>query len=164
MPLKSTLERAETNYTAMNYLLLLGKHLKDEAVIEILELEDIKVWYEFDRLHENTPDVYWTESKEKGVQFRFDSNQMLDVIFLYAANLDGFSPVSRENCDIPFFSTIKEAETYGNKGLARLKRGKPTEFLGILREWVKLDFGNYSLHYEFRPQGLALITVKTAET
>ena len=38
------------------------KRIKDE-VIEILEGLDMEVIYEFDRLHENTPDIYWAASK-----------------------------------------------------------------------------------------------------
>jgi len=148
----------------MNFLPLLGKQLKDDAVIEILEFEEMEVVYDFDRLHENTPDVYWAESTEKGFQFRFDANQILDTIFLYAANIDDFVPVSREDCDIHFFPTINEAETYGIEGKAEITKGKPPDFLGISREWVRLEYATYSLHYEFRREGLAVVTLTNCES
>jgi hypothetical protein len=56
----------------MEFLPLLGKHLKDDEVIEVLEWANMEVVYDFDRLHENTPDVYWASATAEGFQFRFD--------------------------------------------------------------------------------------------
>jgi hypothetical protein len=39
----------------MQYLPLLGKHLKDDDVVEVLEWADAEVVYDFDRTHENMP-------------------------------------------------------------------------------------------------------------
>src|SRR5438876_10511372 len=106
----------------MHFLPLLGKHLKDDVVMEVLEDEDIEVIYDFDRLHENTPDKYWASSKRLGFRLRFDASQMLDVIFLYAMSLDGFAQIDRADCDVPLFSSIAEAEAYGAERGARITK------------------------------------------
>ncbi|NYF20784.1 hypothetical protein HDC36_002245 [Xanthomonas sp. JAI131] len=54
----------------MTALSLLGKSLKDEEIIDILEQFDVDVVYSFDRIHENTPDVYWAAIKSAGFQRR----------------------------------------------------------------------------------------------
>ena len=38
---------------------LLGLHLKDDRVIDILETYNMQVIYDFDRDHENIADIYW---------------------------------------------------------------------------------------------------------
>ncbi len=57
---------AKLGKPAMKFLPLLGKLLKDDEVVAVLEQADMEVIYDFDRLHENTPDKYWAESKKHG--------------------------------------------------------------------------------------------------
>ena len=108
----------------MKFLSLLGRRLKDDDVIDVLECAQIEVIFDFDRLHENTPDRYWAASKKDGFQLQFDANQILQVIFLYVSPSEGFSPVAQSDCDVPFFSTIGEAEAHGAEREVRVtKRG-----------------------------------------
>ena len=142
----------------MKFLALLGKNLKDDDIIDVLECSDMEVVYQFDRSHENAPDTYWSDAKNSGFQLCFDSDQVLEVIFLYAAPIDGFSALDRADCDISFFQSISDAEAYAaSKGLD-CARGRAT-FLEVSREWTRIEQGTHSLHYEFRADKLALVTI-----
>jgi hypothetical protein len=142
----------------MKFLPLLGKQLKDEAVIEVLEWGEMEVVYEFDRLHENQPDRYWAVAKDLGFQMGFDAHQTLEVIFLYAAPADGFSAVDRSDCDITFFASVVEVENYGARVKVRVAKGE-AEFLGVRRHWAKLDDGDRTLHYEYQGSLLRVVTI-----
>ena len=79
----------------MNFLEAIGAPLKSEAVIELLEHYDLDVIYEFDRLHENTPDIYTASSPDGGFELRFGANQQLEAVFLYLSARDGFAAIQR---------------------------------------------------------------------
>jgi hypothetical protein len=143
---------------AMKFISLLGKQLKDNEVIDILESSDMDVIYEFDRLHEGQPDIYWAISKPEGFQFRFDETQKLEVIFLYITPRDGFSTISQPDCDVPFFPSLQEVEAFGEAQRLQVEKGS-TDFLGVSRDWVRLGFASHSIHYEFHAGTLALITI-----
>ena len=142
----------------MNFLPLLGKMLKDDEVIEILEGSDMEVVYDFDRLHENMPDIYWATSKPKGLQFRFDDSQRLEVVFLHITPGDGFAAVSQHDCDVPFFGCKHDVEAFGEAQHLQITKGS-ADFLGVSREWVRLGFASHSIHYEFRAGSLALVSI-----
>lgn len=142
----------------MKFLTLLGKKLKDDEVIEILEDLHMDVVYEFDRLHEGQPDIYWAAAKPEGFQFRFDEAQRLNFIFLYVTPREGFETISQHDCDIPFFATMQEAESFGAAQHLQVAKGN-ADFLGASREWVRLGFDSHSIHYEFHAGSLALVTV-----
>jgi len=142
----------------MTFLPLLGKQLKDDEVIEILEDLDMEVIYEFDRLHENTPDIYWATSKPKGFQFRFDDSQRLEVVFLHVTPDDGYAAVSQDDCDVPFFGSKQDVEAFGEAQHLQVTKGS-ADFLGVSREWVRLGFASHSIHYEFRAGSLAMVTI-----
>lgn len=146
----------------MHFLPLLGKQLKDDAVVEVLEYHDIEVIYEFDRLHENLPDEYWAAAKSDGFLLNFDADQTLQVIFLYASSIEEFSPVDRNDCDIQFFPSLSEVELYAAQRGVRSTKGK-RELLEIWRDWVRLEYERYSVHYEFRNGELALVTIALLE-
>ena len=142
----------------MQFLSLLGKRLKDDEVIEVLEMGDIEVVYDFDRLRENEPDKYWATAKDSGFQLGFDADQILRVVFLYASPTDGFAPVDLGSCDVPFFASGAEVESHASREGLRAKKGG-AEFPGVNREWVRLEYPGYSVHYEFAAGGLRLVTI-----
>jgi hypothetical protein len=146
----------------MKFLPLLGKRLKDDEIIDFLESAEMEVVYDFDRLHENQPDKYWATAKDRGVQFGFDADQSLELIFLYAVPAEDFSAVDRSESDVPFFSTVAEAEMYAAQEKAGVTKGE-AEFLRSRRHWVRLACPNHSLHYEFREGFLTLVTVSKAK-
>lgn len=142
----------------MKFLPLLGKKLKDDEVVEILEDLDMKVIYDFDRLHENMPDIYWATSKPKGFQFRFDDAQRLEAVFLHVMPEDDIAAVSPHDCDVPFFGSKQDLEAFGEAQHLRVTKGS-ADVLGRNRDWVLLEFASHSIHYEFREGSLALVSI-----
>jgi hypothetical protein len=142
----------------MQFIPLLGKKLKDDEIIEVLEGFDMEVIYDFDRLHEGQPDIYWVASKANGFQFRFNETQMLDVVFLYITPSDGYAAISQRDCGVPFFATAQEAEAHGKAQHLQVAKGTG-DLLGASREWVRLGYAAHSIHYEFHAGGLAMLTI-----
>jgi hypothetical protein len=142
----------------MKLLPLLGKSLKDEDVIDILEAMKLEVIYDFDRSHEGLPDNYWASAHENGMQFRFDEAQNLATIFLYIVPEDGFAGCAQNYTDIPVFSSEAEVQVFGESHRLEIKTGR-ADFFGRVSDWVRLGFGAYFLHYEFRSGSLAIVTV-----
>lgn len=146
----------------MKFLPLLRKKLKDDEMIEILEGLDMDVIYDFDRLHEGQPDMYWAASKEDGFQFRFDEAQALDVVFLYITPSDDYAAISRHDCDVLFFGTKEDALAFGEAQHLQVAKGS-ADFLGVGSEWVRLGFAAHSIHYEFHGGKLARVTITTGD-
>jgi hypothetical protein len=146
----------------MKFLPLLGKKLKDDEMIEILEYFDMEVIYEFDRSHENMPDIYWAASKSKGFQFRFDEAQTLDTMFFYIVPDEGFAACAQRDSDVPIFTTAAEVQIFGKAQRLQISKGK-ADFLEVSRDWIRLGFGAYSVHYEFRAGSLARVTISRDE-
>jgi hypothetical protein len=142
----------------MDYLPLLGLHLKSDEIIELLELAEMEVIYSFDRLHENTPDVYWSAAREEGFQFRFDESQVLDTIFLYVTVDDEFEPINQDDCDVIFFSSLKEAESHAFQKKLQFTKGR-ADLLGIVRDWIRFEHAEHAVHYEFHGAKLAMVTL-----
>ena len=134
----------------MNFLPLLGLALKSDEVIEVLEDFDMKVTYDFDRLHEGSEDLYWSESRSDGFQFRFDQRQVLDVVFLYVSEHSGFSPVDLGTTDVPLFASLEETRSAFERAGTAFKTGD---------SWIKSLGSEHSVHYEFRGRILALVTL-----
>jgi hypothetical protein len=134
----------------MNFSQLLGCALKSDEVIEVLEDFDMTVTYDFDRLHEGSEDLYWSESRSDGFQFRFDQAQVLDTVFLYAAEHSGFSPVNLSTTDVPSFASLEEARLEFERAGTAFKTGDG---------WIKALGSRHSVHHEFRGGVLALVTL-----
>ena len=76
---------------------LLGRQLKDDEVVEVLDAQDMQVVYDFDRSHENLEDVYWAAAQASGFQFRFDQDQNWTLCFSISrpARVSGLSRVTK---------------------------------------------------------------------
>jgi hypothetical protein len=137
----------------MRILSLLGKELKDDEIMELLEKYDTDVIYSFDRFHEGEPDVYWASIKEVGVQFCFNEHQLLVTIFCYIIARDGFSPVVPEIIGAPIFSSFELAEkNFQLDGIEYKKSEEP----GL---WIKNLGVNHDTHYEFKNGNLSMVTL-----
>src|ERR1700722_13471463 len=121
----------------MHLIPLLGKPLKDDDVIDILDAMEMDVIYDFDRLHEGQPDKYWAASQMAGIQLRFDEAQTLDTIFLYITPDEGFAAYTRRDSDVPVFTTAGEAQAFGEAQHLQVSKGR-TDFLGVSRDWIRL--------------------------
>ena len=140
----------------MNLSILIGLALKSDEVVEVLECHDVSVIYDFDRLRENSPDVYWASSLTTGFEFRFNDRQVLCTIFMYALPRDNFCAIDPIHAGIPFYSTFVEAKA--------ALQGVPTRTSTEGQRWIKGNFGDHWVHYEFNSDGaLALVTVIAAD-
>ena len=140
----------------MNLVPLIGLGLKDPQIIEILESYEVDVVYDFDRLFENQPDLYWAHFYSEGLLFRFDARQHLDTIFIYLQPTDEFAAHSREELDIQLFASLEETRKFAeSKGFEHTsssgKEGIP--------EWVRVSHPTCYVHYQFGPEGLSLVTI-----
>ena len=134
----------------MKFLPLLGMPLKSAGVVEVLEHFDMPVTYDFDRLFEGSEDLYWSESKPNGFQFRFDQAQLLDVVFLYVAARSKFTPIDLATTDVPSYKSIEEARSAFERSGQNFKAGDG---------YIKLLGARHAVHYEFRDGALALVTL-----
>ncbi|MDO5693980.1 MAG: hypothetical protein Q4G70_16125 [Pseudomonadota bacterium] len=135
---------------------LLGLALKSDEVIELLEHHEVEVVYDFDRLHENTPDVYRALAPQAGFELRFNDQQILDTIFMYAQPREPFSSIEPDMAGVPLHPGFAEANA------AFQRDGTPLRSSPNGQRWIKGDFGTHLIHYEFDHDGaLSLVTVMT---
>jgi len=133
----------------MKYIDILGKQLKSDDVIDVLELYDLDVIYAFDRLHENQPDEYWVASKAEGVQMHFNEVQTLETLCFYIVADEGFSPCEPNSLGVPVFDSRESARDFAVQSGLPVTEGE-TDLLGVHRKWIKIDFGSHLHHSEFR--------------
>jgi hypothetical protein len=142
----------------MNVLPLIGAHLKSDDIIDFLELWDAVVVYDFDRLHENTPDCYRVTAPSAGMELLFNANQILETLFLRLVSSDDFAPFDITNSDVTFWHSIDEARQFAAVNNLTSTEGNAF-FLGVQRNWIKLDHGAYTSHYEFVGSKLNMVTL-----
>ncbi|WP_028104296.1 hypothetical protein [Pseudoduganella violaceinigra] len=133
-----------------NYL---GLNLKSDEVIELLDSLDMQVVYDFDRLHENTPDSYSSSSKSTGFELRFNETQVLETIWCYMQPRHGFTQIDSGSVGVPVYASFEMAQSAARE--LRIKTSEPREG----KAWIRLELENVWHHYEFDDQGLALITL-----
>jgi len=146
----------------MEILSLLRKRLKDDEVMEWLEWMDVDVVYDFDRSHENMPDVYWAAAKDHGITLRFDERQTLDTIFVHVQPNDGhlaadFSLIT----DIVVFGSDSQVRAYAADHGIKITSGARPAALPPPGSWVRLDYDHHRVHYEFREGALSLVTISS---
>ena len=144
----------------MKLVELLGAGLKDPNIVEMLELHDIDVVYDFDRLYEGQPDVYWAALRSEGLLFKFGHEQSLQTIFVYVHGADGYTPCDLTRYEVDDFVSIEDAKHFAkNEGL----RVNSRDLRPNGPHWIRIDFGDYSVHYEFGDADLTRITLMIAE-
>lgn len=146
----------------MHFLPLLGKALKEDEIIDLLEDLEMTVIYDFDRLHEGQPYKYWAAAKQAGIQMRFDASQTLDVIIFHMAPEEGFAKYTQRDPDVPIFASVSEVQSFGETRQLQIAKGS-SELFGLTQDWIRLGFGAYLIHYAFCGGGLARVTVMRHE-
>jgi hypothetical protein len=131
----------------------LGKPLKSDEVIELLEIFDMTVVYDFDRLHENSPDAYHASAQAGGFQFGFDENQMLNVIWCYVHPSEAHAAVDPDTLGTPAFDSFALAQDYARNNGIRTAQSQSGE------GWIRLEYDTAWVHYEYRDGRLALVTM-----
>jgi hypothetical protein len=144
----------------MNLSALLGKKLKDDDILEVLEDYQIdEVVYDFDRSHENIEDAYWAPAREAGFQLRFNQDQVLDVIFCYVAALEGFTPVDLEITGVSIFETFDDAELACKRNALRYSISDSTKGEEFRKKWLRIEEVDYWTHYQFENGSLIRLTL-----
>jgi hypothetical protein len=146
----------------MNYLPLLDKALKSPEIIDLLETHDIEVIYDFDRCYENIPDQYWATSHVLGMRMNFDENQILKTIFLYVIPHNEFQPADVKNSDIQIFDSKHTVKSYAEASNIKTTEGYTT-FLGTESDWIRFDYPDHRIHYEFCSGELKKISLTITE-
>jgi len=145
----------------MPFAQLLGAHLKSDAVLELLEMYDVEVVYDFDRTHENMPDRYWAGSKEQGFLLRFAEDQVLDTVFLYMTPREGYSAIERIEVDVPIYESFDLAlRAFQSEGIRFIHSGNVAG--AGERWWVKCAVDSGTAHYQYGSEGqLVAITLSS---
>ena len=144
----------------MNFTQLLGRHLKDASVIEVLEKYDMTVTYDFDRGLRYRTDRYWAGSQPVGFLLRFNANQVLDTAFLYMQPAHGYRRIDEALLDVPVFQSFAEAQRACIEQSFAHKTSKDA-IESQMKWWVKQAHGPYTCHYEYADEHgpLTLITL-----
>lgn len=142
----------------MSLFSLLHLALKSDEIVDLLELHEIKVDYDFDRINEGIPDIYWASSQEMGFELRFNENQVLVTIFMYILPRNGFKSIEPSDAGVPIYRNFPEAKAAFQANAVAFTKSKTGE------GWIKGDFGRHAVHYEFNQAGaLSLVTVMAAD-
>ncbi|MEM1028518.1 MAG: hypothetical protein AAF593_09135 [Planctomycetota bacterium] len=142
----------------MKHLDLLGAELKSDFLCDLFETHDVRVIYQYDRNHEGATDEYLAAIPELGLEFIFDARQTLRTIFVTLIEIRTFNPFDAlaDSCHV--FESKNNAKQFAISNGVKQKEGH-AEFLGELRDWIRFDYPDYSIHYEFRNQQLGQITL-----
>lgn len=143
----------------MKYLDLLGVELKSDVLCDLFETHDVEVVYEYDRTHENLPDEYCAEIPTLGMRFVFDESQVLKTLFLQQVEMSGFNPFDDDDDRLKRFDSKAEARRYASENGERITEGA-AEFMGEERDWIRFEYGSYSVHYEYVDSSLKMITIQ----
>lgn len=143
----------------MDLIDYLGRRLKDDAVIALLERYDTDVIYHFDRLRENTQDRYTAAIREAGVELGFDLAQTLTTVFCYVEPRDGFSAVDVASIGVALYGSITQAKAGAVQLAGTFSHRDGVEFQGRRRGWVSFELAGRIVHYEFSADRLSLVTL-----
>lgn len=140
-----------------NLRALLRQPLKSDTIIELLNDFELDVYYDFDRLRENGEDSYHAQAKQAGFALRFDAQQILDTIFCFIKEQDGYSPIDTVIIGAPIYRTFDETrEAIAEQGVSFRT---PDDSGEDSRRWLRVDLPNESIHYQFGLGSLHLVTI-----
>ena len=141
----------------MKYLDLLGMHLKNDVLCDLFETYDVQVKYEYDRLHEGLASEYWAEIPVLGLNFHFNEDQLFSTLYIRPVDIQTFDPF--EDDTLMKFDSKADAMHYATSHGIQTTEGK-VDFMGELSDWIRFEFDNYSIHYEYVQSKLNLITIQ----
>jgi len=127
-------------------------NLKSDEVLDLLECFDMDVIYHFDRLNEGTPDYYSSATHAEGFELRFDERQVLETIWCYVQEREGFSKIDLGYIGVPVLETFDEAKARATASGQRFSESASGA-------WLRLEDDEMWTHYEFTAGGLSLVTL-----
>jgi hypothetical protein len=138
---------------------LLGRALKSDELIELLEDEDMEVIYQFDRIHEGGKDRYWTANRSAGYELHFDDKQRLKTIFCYLVATDTFRPIDPALIGVPIYRTFDEAKRNADAQGVSYVTPNVKKYPDMAGKYLRMDLPDYSVHYQFKKRRLDMITL-----
>ncbi|MDH4458237.1 MAG: hypothetical protein QE272_06010 [Nevskia sp.] len=140
----------------MNLSKLLGLKLKDDEMLDVLEENGIEeVVYEFDRTHENMPDLYWAGAKKEGFLLRFNQHQICDAVFCYIEPSEGYNKINPELIGVTTYGSFASAEQECKRLNLSYSVAKPE----MQRSWLRIDDGPFRRHFQFKGGALFRVTL-----
>jgi hypothetical protein len=140
----------------MKIVEFLNKSIRSEMLVKLFEDYNVDVIYLYDRLHEGVSDRYCGSIAEMGLEFLFDENKLLKTIFIFTQETESYAPANLEGLALQSFNTKASAIDFAEN----YKEGS-TRFLGSELDWVKLIFGQHSIHYQYSNSILNQVTLQT---
>ncbi|WP_338303867.1 MULTISPECIES: hypothetical protein [unclassified Erythrobacter] len=137
----------------------LGKQLKSDEMIDLLETHALEVVYHFDHFHEGAPDEYRITDASAGFEMLLDESQKVRTVFCYVSAEGGISAIDPAIVGVPFLHSIAEVEATGRTMECEFSSKEGIEFLGRELSWAKLTFGARAWHYEFENAALRKVTL-----
>ena len=143
----------------MDFVSLIGSHLKSNEIIEILELYDLDIVYDFDRLYEGSPDVFHVSAFGQGFELTFNEAQELETVFLYILPRDSYSSFPADAMPVTAYISTEEAkEEFKFSGVKYNESPKEIpEYPGLA--WIRGEFEGYTTHYQFNDRALEMVTI-----
>jgi len=146
----------------MKYTEILGSKLKSDFLIDLFETYDADVTYVYDRTFEGIDDEYRASIPEMGLEFLFNKEQSLITLFMSQVEHNGHNPFTGSDPRKPNFKTAQEAVEYANSAGIHFQHQEEQNdsFFGIIPEWVKFNFNEYSIHYQFIDAAVGTVTLQ----
>ena len=141
----------------MQLVEFLGLALKSDAIIELLEVNEVEVIYDFDRLHENQPDRYTASALSAGWELCFDADQKLKTIWCYVVPKNRFVAVDTQAIGVPMYSTLAEGRNAAEVG--GLKFSQSTDDGRRSQSYIRIERPDQWHHYEYSDTQLTLVTL-----
>ncbi len=146
----------------MKYTEILGSKLKSEFLIDLFETYDVDVVYMYDRTYDGMEDEYRASIPDMGLEFLFNQDQSLIAVFMKQIEHDGHNPFTGLDPRKPDFNTAQEAVTFAEKkNIDFLHQEEQKDSLfGVIPEWVKFNFKDYFIHYQFNKTEVCTVTLQ----
>jgi len=141
----------------MTLVSLLGLPLKSDEVIDLLEEYDAQVIYDFDRLHEGTPDRYHAVINDGGFELGFDEAQVLTTIWCHVVADAPMEAIDPELIGAPFYASAAELQREAERAGMVCQLPNLSHMDG---KWAKIVGNQYSVHYEFVTGNLDMVTLQ----
>ena len=120
-------------------------------MIDLLEHFELEIIYDFDRLHEGTPDQYSASARDQGFELRFDEHQVLTTIWCYIRARDLFKPIDPQTVGVFIPDSWEDAKQYALRENARVSESPGA--------WLRIENEELWVHYEFAGDALSLVTL-----
>ncbi len=145
----------------MEYIGLLGSHLKCDFLLDLFKTYDVEVLYRYDRNHEGMDDEYVAEIPDMGLEFLFDSTQCVTALFLKKVVHSGYNPFQGSDPRSAPFKTGVEAIKWAEERSidAEHQESMTDEILGVINEWVNLRYETHNMHFQFHDGAVSMVTL-----